>query len=202
MEQYLSVKNINKYFGDFQALKNVSFDVKEGEFVCILGPSGCGKTTLLRVIAGLESQSEGLINQNNKDISLLPPDQRDFGIVFQSYALFPNLSVKNNISFGLKTRKKNKETIDKRVDELLELVGLSDHINKFSAQLSGGEQQRVALARALVFEPRLVLMDEPLGALDKKLREQMRYEIKHIHERILAPFPHDWGARKSGGMHD
>ena len=113
MEQYLSVNNINKYFGDFQALKNVSFDVKEGEFVCILGPSGCGKSTLLRIIAGLESQSDGLINQNNKDISLLPPDQRDFGIVFQSYALFPNLSVKNNISFGLKTRKQNKETIDK-----------------------------------------------------------------------------------------
>ena len=128
MEQYVSVKNINKYVGDFQAIKNVSLDVKEGEFVCILGPSGCGKTTLLRVIAGLESQSEGLINQNNKDISLLPPDQRDFGIVFQSYALFPNLIVKNNISFGLKTRKKNKEIIEKRVDEIIELVSLSDHI--------------------------------------------------------------------------
>ena len=184
MEQYLSVKNINKYFGDFQALNNVSFDVKEGEFVCILGPSGCGKTTLLRVIAGLESQSEGLINQNNKDISLLPPDQRDFGIVFQSYALFPNLSVKNNISFGLKTRKQNKETIDKRVDELLKLVGLSDHINKFSAQLSGGEQQRVALARALAPSPGLLLLDEPLSALDAKVRQYLRLEIKNLQRKL------------------
>ena len=184
MEKYLSVKNVNKYFGDFQALKNVNFDVKEGEFVCILGPSGCGKTTLLRVIAGLESQSEGLINQNNKDISLLPPDQRDFGIVFQSYALFPNLSVKNNISFGLKTRKQNKETIDKRVDELLKLVGLSDHINKFSAQLSGGEQQRVALARALAPSPGLLLLDEPLSALDAKVRQHLRLEIKNLQRHL------------------
>ena len=184
MEQYLSVKNINKFFGDFQALNDVSFDVKEGEFVCILGPSGCGKTTLLRVIAGLESQSDGLINQNNKDISLLPPDQRDFGIVFQSYALFPNLSVKNNISFGLKTRKQNKETIDKRVDELLELVGLSDHINKFSAQLSGGEQQRVALARALAPSPGLLLLDEPLSALDAKVRQHLRLEIKNLQRQL------------------
>ena len=184
MEQYLSVKNINKYFGDFQALNNVSFDVKEGEFVCILGPSGCGKTTLLRVIAGLESQSEGLITQNNKDISLLPPDQRDFGIVFQSYALFPNLSVKNNISFGLKTRKQNKETIDKRVDELLKLVGLSDHIDKFSAQLSGGEQQRVALARALAPSPGLLLLDEPLSALDAKVRQYLRLEIKNLQRQL------------------
>ena len=184
MEQYLSVENINKYFGNFQALKNVSFGVKEGEFVCILGPSGCGKTTLLRVIAGLESQSEGLINQNNKDISLLPPDQRDFGIVFQSYALFPNLSVKNNISFGLKTRKQNKETIDKRVDELLKLVGLSDHINKYSAQLSGGEQQRVALARALAPSPGLLLLDEPLSALDAKVRQHLRLEIKNLQRQL------------------
>ena len=184
MEQFLTVKNINKYFGDFQALNNVSFDVKEGEFVCILGPSGCGKTTLLRVIAGLESQSEGLINQNNKDISLLPPDQRDFGIVFQSYALFPNLNVKNNISFGLKTRKHNKETIDKRVDELLKLVGLSDHINKFSAQLSGGEQQRVALARALAPSPGLLLLDEPLSALDAKVRQHLRLEIKNLQRQL------------------
>ena len=184
MEQYLSVNNINKYFGDFQALKNVSFDVKEGEFVCILGPSGCGKTTLLRVIAGLESQSDGLINQNNKDISLLPPDLRDFGIVFQSYALFPNLSVKNNISFGLKTRKQNKEIIDKRVDELLKLVGLSDHINKFSSQLSGGEQQRVALARALAPSPGLLLLDEPLSALDAKVRQHLRLEIKNLQRQL------------------
>ena len=136
MQKFLSVHNISKFFGSFQALKDVSFGVDESEFVCILGPSGCGKTTLLRVIAGLETQSDGTISQNNQDISLLPPDQRDFGIVFQSYALFPNLSVKNNIAFGLKTRKQNKETINHRVNELLELVGLSDHINKFSAQLS------------------------------------------------------------------
>ena len=184
MEKYLSVKKVNKHFGKFQALKDVNFDVKEGEFVCILGPSGCGKTTLLRVIAGLESQSEGEINQNNKNISQLPPDQRDFGIVFQSYALFPNLTVKNNISFGLKTRKQNRDAIDKRVDELLNLVGLSDHINKYSAQLSGGEQQRVALARALAPSPGLLLLDEPLSALDAKVRQHLRLEIKNLQRKL------------------
>ena len=184
MDKYLSVKNVNKHFGKFQALKDVNFDVQEGEFVCILGPSGCGKTTLLRVIAGLESQSEGEINQNNKNISQLPPDQRDFGIVFQSYALFPNLTVKNNISFGLKTRKQNKDAIDRRVDELLNLVGLSDHINKYSAQLSGGEQQRVALARALAPSPGLLLLDEPLSALDAKVRQHLRLEIKNLQRKL------------------
>ena len=184
MEKFLSVKKINKYFGKFQALNDVNFDVQEGEFVCILGPSGCGKTTLLRVIAGLESQSEGEINQNNIDISLLPPDQRDFGIVFQSYALFPNLSVKENISFGLKTRKQNKNEIDRRVDELLTLVGLSDHINKYSSQLSGGEQQRVALARALAPSPGLLLLDEPLSALDAKVRQHLRLEIKNLQRKL------------------
>ena len=184
MDKYLSVKKVNKHFGKFQALKDVNFDVKEGEFVCILGPSGCGKTTLLRVIAGLESQSEGEINQNNKNISQLPPDQRDFGIVFQSYALFPNLTVKNNISFGLKTRKQNKDAIDRRVDELLNLVGLSDHINKYSAQLSGGEQQRVALARALAPSPGLLLLDEPLSALDAKVRQHLRLEIKNLQRKL------------------
>ena len=184
MEKYLSVKKVNKHFGKFQALKDVNFDVQEGEFVCILGPSGCGKTTLLRVIAGLESQSEGEINQNNKNISQLPPDQRDFGIVFQSYALFPNLTVKNNISFGLKTRKQNKDAIDRRVDELLNLVGLSDNINKYSAQLSGGEQQRVALARALAPSPGLLLLDEPLSALDAKVRQHLRLEIKNLQRKL------------------
>ena len=184
MQKYLSVHNITKLFGNFQALKDVSFGVDESEFVCILGPSGCGKTTLLRVIAGLEEQSEGTINQNSKDISLLPPDERDFGIVFQSYALFPNLSVKNNIAFGLKTRKQNKETINQRVNELLELVGLSDHINKFSAQLSGGEQQRVALARALAPSPGLLLLDEPLSALDAKVRQYLRLEIKNLQKKL------------------
>jgi len=186
MDKYLSVKKVNKHFGKFQALKDVNFDVQEGEFVCILGPSGCGKTTLLRVIAGLESQSEGEINQNNKNISQLPPDQRDFGIVFQSYALFPNLTVKNNISFGLKTRKQNKDVIDRRVDELLNLVGLSDHINKYSAQLSGGEQQRVALARALAPSPGLLLLDEPLSALDAKVRQHLRLEIKNLQRKLGA----------------
>ena len=184
MDKYLSVKKVNKHFGKFQALKDVNFDVQEGEFVCILGPSGCGKTTLLRVIAGLESQSEGEINQNNKNISQLPPDQRDFGIVFKSYALFPNLTVKNNISFGLKTRKQNKDVIDIRVDELLNLVGLSDHINKYSAQLSGGEQQRVALARALAPSPGLLLLDEPLSALDAKVRQHLRLEIKNLQRKL------------------
>ena len=184
MSEYLKVSNISKSFGKFQALKEASFSVNEGELVCILGPSGCGKTTLLRVIAGLEEQSSGQIIQKGVTISDLPPDQRDFGIVFQSYALFPNLTVKNNITFGLQTRKQDVSTMESRLNELLSLIGLESHKNKFPAQLSGGEQQRVALARALAPSPGLLLLDEPLSALDAKVRQFLRLEIKNLQKKL------------------
>ena len=184
MSEYLTVSNISKSFGSFQALKEASFSVNEGELVCILGPSGCGKTTLLRVIAGLEEQSSGEIVQKGVTISNLPPDQRDFGIVFQSYALFPNLTIKKNIIFGLQTRKQSSEIIENRLNELLSLIGLESHKNKYPAQLSGGEQQRVALARALAPSPGLLLLDEPLSALDAKVRQLLRLEIKNLQKKL------------------
>lgn len=184
MSEYLTVSNISKSFGSFQALKEASFSVNEGELVCILGPSGCGKTTLLRVIAGLEEQNSGEIVQKGVTISNLPPDQRDFGIVFQSYALFPNLTIKKNIIFGLQTRNQSSEIIENRLNELLSLIGLESHKNKYPAQLSGGEQQRVALARALAPSPGLLLLDEPLSALDAKVRQFLRLEIKNLQKKL------------------
>jgi len=184
MSEYLTVSNISKSFGSFQALKEASFSVNEGELVGILGPSGCGKTTLLRVIAGLEEQSSGEIVQKGVTISNLPPDQRDFGIVFQSYALFPNLTIKKNIIFGLQTRNQSSEIIENRLNELLSLIGLESHKNKYPAQLSGGEQQRVALARALAPSPGLLLLDEPLSALDAKVRQFLRLEIKNLQKKL------------------
>ena len=181
---YLQVENLTKMFGDFTALKDISLDVFESEFVCFLGPSGCGKTTLLRAIAGLDIQTRGRIEQAGKDISALPPSERDFGIVFQSYALFPNLSIKRNVAYGLENKGMAKPDIDARVKELLELVGLSDQGDKYSAQLSGGQQQRVALARALATSPGLLLLDEPLSALDTKVRGHLRHEIKELQSKI------------------
>ncbi len=177
---YLQIKNITKKFGDFTALDNISLDIHEGEFICFLGPSGCGKTTFLRAIAGLDIQTYGVIEQSGKDISTLPPSERDFGIVFQSYALFPNLKVRRNIAFGLENRGVSKPDIEARVTELLELVGLPDQGDKFPAQLSGGQQQRIALARAIATKPGLLLLDEPLSALDAKVRVHLRHEIKEL----------------------
>ena len=148
VNSYLSIRNLNKSFGKFLALDDVSIDISPGEFVCFLGPSGCGKTTLLRCIAGLEVQSSGTIIQNSEIISDLPTSQRDFGIVFQSYALFPNLSCFHNIAYGLENLGWEKQEVTKRVDELLSLVGLSDHSAKYTSQVSRGEQQRIALASA------------------------------------------------------
>ncbi len=158
--------------------------INEGEFVCFLGPSGCGKTTLLRAIAGLDPQTSGTIHQAGRDISALPPSQRDFGIVFQSYALFPNLTVAKNVGYGLENRKMKRADIDKRVAELLATVGLSDQAAKYPSQLSGGQQQRVALARALATSPGLLLLDEPLSALDAKVRVHLRKEIKDLQNRL------------------
>ncbi len=181
---YLRIRNLSKKFGDFTALKDVSLDVYESEFVCFLGPSGCGKTTLLRAIAGLDIQTTGTIEQAGRDISALPPTERDFGIVFQSYALFPNLTVYKNVAYGLENRKMPKAEIVKRVAELLDLVGLADQGAKYPAQLSGGEQQRVALARAMATSPGLLLLDEPLSALDAKVRVFLRKEIKDLQRRL------------------
>ena len=181
---YLEVRNLSKRFGDFTALSDVSLDVAEGEFVCFLGPSGCGKTTLLRAIAGLDPQTSGTIRQKGRDVSALPPAKRDFGIVFQSYALFPNLTVTHNVGYGLVSRRLRRADIERRVDELLALVGLPESGPKYPAQLSGGQQQRVALARALATSPGLLLLDEPLSALDARVRLRLRHEIKALQRRL------------------
>ncbi|WP_371346416.1 putative 2-aminoethylphosphonate ABC transporter ATP-binding protein [Ancylobacter sp. IITR112] len=181
---YLVVENVTKRFNDFVALQGVSLEVGEGEFVCFLGPSGCGKTTLLRAIAGLDIQSSGTIRQGGRDISALPPEERDFGIVFQSYALFPNLTLRQNIAFGLENRRMPRPAVTARVEELLELVGLKEHGHKYPSQISGGQQQRVALARALAPSPGLILLDEPLSALDAKVRLHLRNELKQLQSRL------------------
>jgi iron(III) transport system ATP-binding protein len=183
-EPYLKIENVTKRFGEFVALDDVSLDVAPGEFVCFLGPSGCGKTTLLRAIAGLDFQSEGRIHMNGRDVSDLPPVERDFGIVFQSYALFPNLNVVDNVAYGLRGKGNSKKEIRARVDELLATVGLPDQSTKYPAQLSGGQQQRVALARALATSPGLLLLDEPLSALDAKVRGRLRKEIKDLQHQL------------------
>ena len=183
-EPYLRISALTKMFGPFTALKDVSLEIYEGEFVCFLGPSGCGKTTLLRAIAGLDIQTTGKVEQAGQDISALPPSERDFGIVFQSYALFPNMSVAKNIAYGLENRKTSKADIRRRVDELLELVGLPEQGDKYPAQLSGGQQQRIALARAIAVSPGLLLLDEPLSALDAKVRVHLRHEVKDLQRRL------------------
>jgi iron(III) transport system ATP-binding protein len=181
---YLELEGVRKDFGSFTALRDIRLEVAPGEFVCFLGPSGCGKTTLLRIIAGLEVQSAGSVRQGGRDISRLPPAQRDYGIVFQSYALFPNLSVFDNVAYGLVNRKQPRSAIAPRVHELLKLVGLPDSGAKFPSQLSGGQQQRIALARALATSPGLLLLDEPLSALDALERVRLRQEIRSLQQRL------------------
>jgi iron(III) transport system ATP-binding protein len=181
---FLRIRNLTKRFGQFVALKDVSLDVNSGDFVCFLGPSGCGKTTLLRAIAGLDPQDEGMIEIAGRDVSNLPPAARDFGIVFQSYALFPNLTVAANVGYGLVNRRAARTDISQRVTELLALVGLGDQGRKYPVQLSGGQQQRVALARALATSPGLLLLDEPLSALDARVRLRLRDEIKSLQRRL------------------
>jgi iron(III) transport system ATP-binding protein len=181
---YLRIQDLTKRFGEFTALDRVSLDVHEGEFVCFLGPSGCGKTTLLRAIAGLDPQTSGRIEQAGRDVSALPASKRDFGIVFQSYALFPNLTASKNVAYGLENARLGKARILARVRELLEMVGISEQGDKYPAQLSGGQQQRVALARALATSPGLLLLDEPLSALDAKVRVHLRHEIRQLQRRV------------------
>ena len=185
---YLEIRDVTKRFDSFVALRDVSLDVGEGEFVCFLGPSGCGKTTLLRAIAGLDIQTSGTIRQAGRDISALPPEERDFGIVFQSYALFPNLTLRQNIAFGLENRGQDRRATAARVAELLETIGLTAHGDKYPAQISGGQQQRVALARALAPQPKVLLLDEPLSALDYKLRKEMQIELKRLQHETGITF--------------
>ena len=181
---YLRIQRLTKTFGAFTALDNITLEIAEGEFVCFLGPSGCGKTTLLRAIAGLDIQTSGRIEQGGRDISALPPTKRDFGIVFQSYALFPNLTAAKNVAYGLENARAKRAEVAKRVRELLDMIGLGEHGGKYPAQLSGGQQQRVALARALATSPGLLLLDEPLSALDAKVRVHLRHEVKQLQRRV------------------
>src|SRR5579862_6969579 len=184
MTEFLELRDIRKEFGNFTALKGVSLAVHPGELVCFLGPSGCGKTTLLRIIAGLEVQTSGTVIQAGRDISRLPAMKRDYGIVFQSYALFPNLTIFDNVAYGLVNRRKGQDEIKRRVGELLRLVGLPDAGTKYPGQLSGGQQQRIALARALASAPGLLLLDEPLSALDALERLRLRGEIRALQKRL------------------
>jgi len=183
-EVALKIKNVKKTFGDFTALEGIDLEIMKGELVCFLGPSGCGKTTLLRVIAGLEECDKGEILQYGKPITHLPPAKRDYGIVFQSYALFPNLTVAKNISYGLKKQEFPKKEIKRKVKELLALVGLEGSEEKYPSELSGGQQQRVAFARAIATNPALLLLDEPLSALDARVREHLRQEIRELQKNI------------------
>jgi iron(III) transport system ATP-binding protein len=184
---YLTVRNATKTFGSFTALDNVSIEIDRGEFVCLLGPSGCGKTTLLRLIAGLSDLNDGEILLEGAALSNLPARKRGFGIVFQSYSLFPNMTVAENIGYGLKIRGTPRSEISQRVTELLELVKLPQVANKFPGQLSGGQQQRIALARAIAVDPRVLLLDEPLSALDAKVRAELRGEIRQVQRSLGIP---------------
>ena len=181
---YLSLRGVSKSFAGVHAVNDVSLDVAKGEFVCFLGPSGCGKTTLLRIIAGLEAPDAADIRLDGKSLLDIPARSRNFGIVFQSYSLFPNMSVARNIRYGLECRRWPAERMAQRVQAMLALVNLADHADKYPHQLSGGQQQRVALARALAPEPAMLLLDEPLSALDAKVREELRAQIKDLQSRL------------------
>jgi len=181
---FLSLAKLSKVFGTATAVEDFNLEVEKGEFVSFLGPSGCGKTTTLRMIAGFELPSSGVISLDGEDITYKAPNQRNVGMVFQSYALFPNLTIGQNIGFGLEVRKVSASETRNRINEMLSLVHLEQHINKYPYQLSGGQQQRIALARALAISPRVLLLDEPLSALDAKIRVELRLEIRRIQQQM------------------
>ena len=184
----LIVKGINKRFGSVEALKEVALEVRSGEFFTLLGPSGCGKTTLLRIIAGLDMPDTGQVNLGGQDVTSLPATKRQVNTVFQSYALFPHLTIYENIAFGLRSRKFPDDEVKKRVDRRLEMLGLQEMKDRRPDQLSGGQKQRVALARALVNEPEILLLDEPMSALDAKLRAQVQEDLRRIQRRLGKTF--------------
>jgi putative spermidine/putrescine transport system ATP-binding protein len=181
---HLALKNVSKHFGDFAAVSDFNLDVNKGEFVSFLGPSGCGKTTTLRMIAGFEIPSTGSITIDGADITNKAPSQRNVGMVFQSYALFPNMTVAQNIGFGLRIRKEKETAVTDRVKEMLSIIHLENKADSFPYQLSGGQMQRVALARALAIRPEVLLLDEPLSALDAKIRISLRSEIRSIQQKL------------------
>ena len=182
--QDVFIQNVSKHFGDIKAVNQVTFSIKGGEFLTLLGPSGSGKTTLLNMIAGFFRPTNGVILIGEKDITVLPPEKRDVGMTFQNYALFPHMTVAENIAFPLKMKKVPRQEIADRIKKALELVRLSGFESRHPKQLSGGQQQRISLARSIVFDPSLLLMDEPLGALDKKLRQHMQLELKQLQRKL------------------
>ncbi|MEO6256010.1 MAG: ABC transporter ATP-binding protein [Sphingomicrobium sp.] len=184
----IRIENLTKRFGDFAAVDDVSLEIREGEFFALLGPSGCGKTTLLRMLAGLETATEGRVLIDDVDISNVPPNKRPVNMVFQSYAVFPHMSVRDNVGYGLKVDGVPARERDARVIDALGLVKLDELIDRMPDQLSGGQRQRVALARALVKRPKVLLLDEPLSALDAKLREEMRFELAQIQDQVGVTF--------------
>ena len=190
MEEKVLIKfrNIVKEFDGTIVLKGINLDIYENEFVTLLGPSGCGKTTLLRILGGFLEADEGVVIFDDEDIKELPPYKRELNTVFQKYALFPHMNVYDNIAFGLKIKKMSKDVIDQKVMRMLKLIGLEGFENKNVTTLSGGQQQRIAIARALVNEPKVLLLDEPLGALDLKLRKEMQYELKRIQQEVGITF--------------
>ncbi len=182
----MAIEGVSKHFGTVKAVDGVTLSVRAGEFLSLVGPSGSGKTTLLMMIAGFDEPTGGRFVVGGRDITLVPPHKRDIGMVFQKYALFPHLTAAQNIAFPLRMRGVSRAERDRRARRALDMVKLPVHADRYPAQLSGGQQQRVALARALVFDPQVILMDEPLGALDKKLRQQMQLEIKELQQRLGA----------------
>ena len=187
-QNIIEIKNVSKTYGDNTVLNNLSLNIRKNEFLTLLGPSGCGKTTTLKILAGFESGDSGKVLFNGEDISNLPPYKRQLNTVFQKYALFPHMNVYENIAFGLKIKKVSKSEIDKKVSEMLKLVALEGFEKRSIDSLSGGQQQRIAIARALVNEPKVLLLDEPLGALDLKLRKEMQSELKRIQQRLGITF--------------
>lgn len=184
MAKPLRIDSVMKKYGSTTALTEIHLDIQKGEFVSLLGPSGCGKSTLLRIIAGLDTPTAGMIHMNDIDVTTNTPASRNIGMVFQSYALFPNMTVKRNIEFALKPKRLSRKETEKKAERMLKIVGLSDLSGRFPQQLSGGQQQRVALARALVTEPDFLLLDEPLSALDANVRHQLQQEIRRIHDEL------------------
>lgn len=181
---YLRIVNVFKSYDEKRVLNDISLEVEKGEFLCLLGPSGCGKTTLLRIIAGLEDINKGSVYLQNQEITCLEPSKRGFGIVFQSYALFPNMTAYKNIAFPLKQKKLTKEKIDEKVNKVLEIVGLKAEAHKYPREMSGGQQQRIAIARAIALEPKFLLLDEPMSALDAKVRNKLRMDLKKLQKEL------------------